>query len=288
MKRIILALLFAPLFAGAQTKVPVQLLNPAGSTAGQAIISTGPTTAPAFGAVPLTGITGTLPIANGGTGATTASAARTNLGLGTAAVANTGTSGATVPLLSATNTWTLGQAFTVRPTFNGATPWDSANLASPAQTTGATFTGAIVPSQTIGITGTTTTNNANAGAVGEYVTNSASGIALTNATSTNITSISLTAGDWDVRGVINFIPAATTVIQAYAASVNNVSATQGGLGFSANILSTVPAGNGNPQIATPVARFSLASTTTIFLVGTPFFSVSTMTGSGVIAARRVR
>lgn len=32
-------------------------------------------------------------------------------------------------------------AFGVRPTFNGATPWDSANLASPASLTGATFTG---------------------------------------------------------------------------------------------------------------------------------------------------
>jgi hypothetical protein len=54
--------------------------------------------------------------------------ARTNLGLGTAAVLNTGTSGATIPLLNAANTWTLLQTFTLRPTFNGNTPWDSANL----------------------------------------------------------------------------------------------------------------------------------------------------------------
>lgn len=46
-----------------------------------------------------------VPIANGGTGATTAALARTALQLGTAATRDTGTSGFTIPLLSQTNTW---------------------------------------------------------------------------------------------------------------------------------------------------------------------------------------
>ena len=46
-----------------------------------------------------------LSLADGGTGASTASGARANLGLGTAAVANTGTSGATVPLLNGANSF---------------------------------------------------------------------------------------------------------------------------------------------------------------------------------------
>lgn len=129
MKRLLFAALTVlSVAAFGATTTPVQLLNPTGSTAGQAILSTGPSSAPVWGAVPLTGITGTLAITNGGTGATTASVARTNLGLGTAAIVNTGTSGATIPLLNTANTWALGQIFTVRPTFNGATPYDTGNL----------------------------------------------------------------------------------------------------------------------------------------------------------------
>lgn len=48
---------------------------------------------------------GVVPIANGGTAATTATDARTNLGLGTAAVENISTSGVNVPRLSGVNTW---------------------------------------------------------------------------------------------------------------------------------------------------------------------------------------
>uniref|UniRef100_UPI003F492369 tail fiber domain-containing protein n=1 Tax=Ensifer adhaerens TaxID=106592 RepID=UPI003F492369 len=51
------------------------------------------------------------PITAGGTGATSASAARAALGLGTAATQNTGTSGATVPLLNGANTWSTKQTF---------------------------------------------------------------------------------------------------------------------------------------------------------------------------------
>lgn len=46
-----------------------------------------------------TKVTGVLPVANGGTGGSTAAVARTNLGLGTAAVLNTGTSPGNIPVL---------------------------------------------------------------------------------------------------------------------------------------------------------------------------------------------
>ncbi|WP_261503562.1 tail fiber domain-containing protein [Burkholderia multivorans] len=68
--------------------------------------------------------------------------ARTNLGLGSAATQNTGTSGSAVPLLDGANTWSGLQKFSVRPVFNGATPWDSSNFDpnSKVSTAGATMT----------------------------------------------------------------------------------------------------------------------------------------------------
>lgn len=52
MKRILFALLSAVcMYANAATLVPIQLLNPAGSTSGQAIVSTGASTAPAWSAI---------------------------------------------------------------------------------------------------------------------------------------------------------------------------------------------------------------------------------------------
>lgn len=56
-------------------------------------------------------LTTALSVSSGGTGASTAAAARTNLGLGSASTYNVGTSGATVPLLSTANTWANGQVF---------------------------------------------------------------------------------------------------------------------------------------------------------------------------------
>lgn len=238
MKRLVATALaaFTSLAFGA-TLTPISLLNPSGSTSGQVIASTGPSTAPAWTTVTLSGLPGTVAISNGGTGATSASAARTNLGLGTAATVNTGTSGAAVPLLNGANTWASAQTFSVRPTFNGATPWDSANLASPASTAGnlsqfasttsaqlaallsdETGSGANVfgTSPTIttpNIVGVTNGSNAAAGSVGEYVTASPTGISLTTGTTINLTSISLTAGDWDVSGAVEFSPAGPRLSQ---------------------------------------------------------------------------
>lgn len=60
------------------------------ATSGQPLLSAGASADPAFGTLDLggAGITGTVALTNGGTGATTASAARSNLGLGTFATQN--------------------------------------------------------------------------------------------------------------------------------------------------------------------------------------------------------
>lgn len=138
--------------------------------------------------------------------------------------------------------------------------------------------------------GTTTNNNAVAGHVGEYISNSATGVSVTTATPFNATSISLTAGDWEVSGVIGFIAAGSTVPTLYQVGINTTSAT----------LPTFPTGNNYQQFAATFgtgasnyvnagpARISLASTTTVYLVGVSNFTASTMTASSFLKARRVR
>ena len=77
--------------------------------------------------------------------------------------------------------------------------------------------------------GESTTGSATAGNIGEYVEsvlNSGSAIAAGATTvGKNLTSISLTAGDWEVQGMILWVPASTTVITNSAASVSLTTGT---------------------------------------------------------------
>jgi hypothetical protein len=150
-------------------------------------------------------------------------------------------------------------------------------------------TGNFTPSQTNGIVGTTTNNNANAGSVGEFVTATNSAVSLTSGTAANVSSISLTAGDWDVQGGVQFIPAASTVFTQGVASISTTTATQGAL--TAGSGQVIWSGSVTAQqqaLQTGVSRISLTGTTTVFLVGTAGFTTSTLTANGYIRARRVR
>lgn len=171
----------------------------------------------------------------------------------------------------------------------GATFASPGSIGSSTAGTGAftslSSTGTFTPSQTNGIVGTTTNNNANAGSVGEFISNTASGVSLTNNVIANITSISLTAGDWDVSGTISYSPAATTTVTGLAGGVSQTSATFDTQTFSYNWTFAT----GTVQTVTaPVARYSLSTTTTIYMVARSSFGTSTMTAGGFIRARRVR
>lgn len=297
---------------------PVSLLNPAGSTAGQAILSTGPSSAPAWGAISLSTLTGIVPVTNGGTGASTATGARTNLGLGTAAMINTGTSGATIPLLNGTNTWAAAQSFTAdlvrggaagtsrgvqffsgsnlrwyqfvdsvaEGGSNGGSNW---NLSRYSDAGGFLDTPLSIlrSSGAVTIKGSQTNDAAAAGFVGEYVSNSATGVSLTSGAITNISSISLTAGDWDVQGEVDFVPAGTTVMTLQFASVNTSATTNGPMGQRTSINGSQTAGAGS-NLTTPTWRVSLAATTTIYVNALGNFTTSTATANGFIRARRIR
>lgn len=163
-------------------------------------------------------------------------------------------------------------------------------------------TGNFTPSQTNGIVGTTTNNNANAGSVGEFIcaqvtnggsptgcaTNVSTPVALTTATPANVTSISLTAGDWDVQGWIGFIGGATTTVTFAGSSVSTTSATVGLQAISFTNGVAVFGSVGIIGLTAPKLRVSAASTITVYLVTNQSFGTSTMSATGFIGARRVR
>lgn len=143
--------------------------------------------------------------------------------------------------------------------------------------------------------GTTTNDNAPAGVVGEYVTGAlASGAAVSLVTSTakDVVTISLTPGDWDVTGIVDFLFATTTNTTDLAAGTSTTLNTLGPDDTYVNITypssGNVIASSLRLSIPCPVTRYSLAATTTLHLVAFATFTVSTTTAFGTIRARRVR
>ena len=144
------------------------------------------------------------------------------------------------------------------------------------------------------IVGVTTNSNAPTGAVGEFVSSNialGSAVALTTATAKNVTSISLTAGDWDVEGNAAFTAGATTTATAFASAISattNSLGTAPASGAYVQLGISVGAAGVEPILPTGKVRVSIASTTTIYLVAQSTFAVSTMSAYGFISARRVR
>lgn len=149
------------------------------------------------------------------------------------------------------------------------------------------------PTTTAALAGTATNDNAGAGKIGEYISSTVlagHAVATADSTTVNVTSISLTAGDWDVSGVVCFEPASGTITTSAIAGITTTSAT----------VPTRPASGGISQIVATTAaslshslpvgttRISLAATTTVYLIARCQFSVSTMGTYGFIGARRAR
>jgi hypothetical protein len=161
-------------------------------------------------------------------------------------------------------------------------------LTLPA-TTGTVLTNA---SQLVG-TGTTTNDSAAAGYVGEYVSSTVAspGTSLAvSGTVYNVTSISLTAGDWDVSGIVFYDSATGTVNVAFAQSgISLVSATQSAtfIPFSQTYNSTIASIAYASQL-TGTWRVSLSATTTVYLLARAGYSVQTPFAFGTLRARRVR
>lgn len=175
------------------------------------------------------------------------------------------------------------------------------NVTGPLTVTGTTtLSGPVVMSGGTSLTGTTTNDSAAAGVVGEQLTTTvAAGSAVAGAATTvskNVTSVSLTAGDWDVSGSCNMLGSTliATVLSCGLGTTTNTQATQaGGSGIGTDPLTlvsfasqTIPDSVNTLRVSP--TRVSLAATTTIYLVANNTFSSGSYTMYGTIRARRMR
>lgn len=305
MKRLLtLALLALSSTVFAATLNPIQLLNPAGSTSGQAIVSTGASTAPAWGSVTVGGL--------GSVAANTVLANATGSSATPTAFAMPSCSGANNALR-----WTSGSGFTCA----SAIALTSGALSQFAATTSAQLIGVIsdetgsgalvfgtsptITTPTLNqpvINGVTNGAGAGAGVVGQVIcaqvtnggspagcaTNSSTPVSMTNNVAVNITSISLPAGDWDVWGSCWSNPAGTTitnVISCWTSTTSATNPTAPNFGSQGYVTTSTTAGALNMAFA-GYQFLNLSATTTVFLSSNIQFTTSTLTAYGFIAARR--
>jgi hypothetical protein len=181
----------------------------------------------------------------------------------------------------------------------GGTTSTGAHQSATTGTSGQLFTSqgsSAVPSWVSGVTGTTTNDNAASGIVGEVVSTvvlNASRVNVSATTATDIMSISLTAGDWEVYGnlVCSSNNSATTMnaFQGWSSSssatiadssVRNIRV----YGTSGNDIFN----NNNIGMNIVTRRFSLSTTTTVYLTAYIDYVTGTCSCWGGLYARRVR
>lgn len=225
-----------------------------------------------------TGVTGNLPVTNLNSG-TSASASTFWRGDGTWAAPAGGGDVAFVGTAPVDN---------AMPRFDGT----SGTVIQTSPVVVADTTGALSRNGNGGIPlqGTNTNDSASAGNVGEYVSSTigvGSAVTQSNGVTGNITSISLTAGDWDVTA---------SPITHSAGTVNRTS-IQAGFSTTSATLPTAGTsqlwrwdGTTNGQIGFTVSgRLSLSGTTTVYMViNSSQSGGGTDQGYGTIWARRVR
>lgn len=139
---------------------------------------------------------------------------------------------------------------------------------------------------------TATNDNACVGCAGEYTDSpvASPGVSLSNGVAANVTSISLTAGDWNVTINGAFLLGGATSLSQTIVGISSTSATLDltpGKFFVQNYAPTVFGAN-NQSAVVQTYRLSLASTTTIYFVARSAFTLSTVSVWGLISARRPR
>lgn len=140
------------------------------------------------------------------------------------------------------------------------------------------------------IIGASDGNSAAVGVVGQYVNavvESGSAVPLVSTITANVASVSLTAGDWDVSGVVNFAFTIVTATRFHVGTTTTIT-TLGPAGtFVSKPLSFAGLSDTYSEIA-PVSRYSFSNTATVYLVADAAFSSGSISAYGTIRARRIR
>ena len=166
----------------------------------------------------------------------------------------------------------------------------------------ANATGQLVVSGTIlngtsgvAIAGVTGGGSAAAGNVGQVISSLVpigSGVSIaTSGTAVNMSSVSLTAGDWDVEGSVNFVAGSATIVAGalhevgFNTSTASLPVDGSEIYVAAPILTTTSANFGT---AVSKKIYNVSTTTTVYLVANGTFTAGTEKVYGTIVARRIR
>ena len=144
----------------------------------------------------------------------------------------------------------------------------------------------------LSLVGVTNGSDALAGQIGEVISSvvASPGVTLTTAVNANVTSIALTAGDWDVQGEVWFAQSANlTQIQAGITPVSSVIPTSPPtIDRAVVVINATLTGGARECVGLRTCRVSLSAGATYYLVGSAVFASGTASAYGNIWARRVR
>ena len=130
------------------------------------------------------------------------------------------------------------------------------------------------------------------GYVGEVIRSNVvvgSAVPLVNGTAKTVTSVNLTAGDWDCRGAVAFNPNVATTITVISAGINNVTNVEPANGINGStFLDTAFATGVGAGLPVGTFQINLSAPTTEYLVAESNFGVNTNSAYGNIECRRMR
>lgn len=115
-------------------------------------------------------------------------------------------------------------------------------------------------------------------------------IGLVSGTPKTIVSLSITPGDWDLFGVITFVPAAATSITRLSQSISTTTNVHGSnkQRKQQKMTAVVVGATDTPIADTPTVRVNISTTTIYYLIADAAFTVDTLDAYGYLRARRVR